>query len=704
MLAFHSTPRPLFILTDHQNLQKERRKMKKVFFLFLSLLFSISARAEETSELPTSEKVYQLEPIIVTATRYPEHLKNIPANATLLSSFKLRNFNLLSLGEVLKDFSAGDMKSSECLGQVQTFSLRGSSSSQVLFLLEGRKLNYLSNGIFNLSDLSLANLEKVEIVRGPLSSLYGANALGGVVNLIPSLPLKKNLSSSIMYGDENTLTSNLDFSSGIKKLRLDSGLERKQTKGDRENSDYSALFFHSTLFYPLSSDADLKLYLFTQKDDLGLPGPVPDPLNIPKFGSSSVTSLFDHQKDKNFSFDFTFNYRSSEESSESESSKREFLTRLFFDRRRMNYSTRYDFLGEVDERYSYLTKSLGGFMQYSFAVKRSNRITLGLDFSSDHLDAQKKSFYVSSQTNSRLFWNPRSNTLGLWGNSSWNIRKFTFQLGSRYDLPSDFEKVVSPNLGWIYHLNNDLSVKLNYGKAYRAPTFNDLYWPDGGNKDLKPEKGESIEAGLALTGSKISSQIFLFRREVKNLISWQPLGENGLWQPFNLDRFNCKGLELELDYALSAGYDFSLNYTYNKGEEIKKDLVYDDYFSGERRFEEIKRRARFQPENVFNLNCNTKIFSSLSAQLTFNYRSQRLNYYPDYTYYPKIRYLVKRIRPCANFDVNLNQKIKYLTFFLKINNLLDDKMPTQFGNSISDLDYPNPGRKIFTGIKLDITD
>jgi outer membrane receptor protein involved in Fe transport len=496
----------------------------------------------------------------------------------------------------------------------------------------------------------------------------------------------------------------LDFSSGIKRLRLDSGLERKQTKGDRENSDYSALFFHSTLFYPFTSNADLKLYLSTQYDDMGIPGPVPDPLNIPKFGNSSVSSLFDHQKDKNVSFDLMFNHRFSKESSDTKSSSREFTARLFYDRRRMNYSTRYDYLGEVDEDYSYLTKSLGGFLQYSFKIKKENRVTLGLDLSKDKLDAHENSLSVTTQTNSTLSWNPGSNTMGLWGNSCWNISKFTFQLGSRYDIPSDFEKVFSPNLCLIYHLDGDLSLKLNYGKAYRAPTFNDLYWPDGGNKDLKPEKGESIEAGLVLTSGRLSSQFFAFHRKVRNLISWQPLGENGLWQPFNLDRFNCKGVELELDYTLTEGYDLSLNYSYNKGEEIKKDLVYEDYFSGERRFEEMKRKARFQPENVFNLNCNAKIFSSLSAQLTFNYRSRRLNYYPDYTYYPVIRYLTKEIRPCANFDINLNQKIKSLTFFLKINNLLDDKTPTQFGNSISDLDYPNPGRRVFGGIRLEVRD
>jgi outer membrane cobalamin receptor len=678
--------------------------MKEVFIICLSLLLSMGAWAEEATEPLTNAKTYLLEDVIVTATRYPEHLKNIPIHSTLLSSSKLKNFNFLSLGEILRKFSAGEMNSSGSLGQVQTLSLRGHSSSQVLFLLEGRKLNYLCNGIFNLSDLSLINLDKVEIVRGPLSSLYGANALGGVVNLIPSLPLKKSFSSSFIYGDENTLISTLDFSSGIKNLRLNSGLERKQSQGARENSDYSALFFHSTFLYRLTSSTDLKLYLSTQNDDLGIPGPVPDPLNIPIFGNSSVYSLFDHQKDKNLSLDFSFHSHSGRESPESGSAGREFLIRLFFDRRRMDYSTKYDLSGEVDETYYYLTKSLGGFTQCSFLLEEGNRVTLGLDFSSDQLEALKESFYVTSQTGTSLSWNPSSTTLGLWGNWFWKLRKLTFQLGTRYDLPSDFEKTFSPNLSLIYHLKDAFSLKLSYGRAFRAPTFNDLYWPDGGNKDLKPEKGGSLGTGLLFTDGRFSSQVFFFHRKVKNLISWQPLGENGLWQPFNLDRSNSWGVELELDYRIPESLDFDLNYSYNRGEEIKNELVYYDFMSGEKRFEELKRRARFLPENILNLNLNLKLLSSLSAQLAFNLRSQKLNYYPDYSSYPEIRYVTKKIKSAANFDVSLNQTVKNLTFLLKINNLFDDKTPTQFGNSMSDLDYPNPGRRIFAGVKLEMSD
>jgi len=677
--------------------------MKKLLILLVGLLLSTAARGEEASEPSSSEKTYVLEPIIVTAARYPEHLRNVPAHSTLLSSSKLKNYNCLSLGEVLRKFSAGEMTSSGSLGQVQTFSLRGHSSSQVLFLLEGRRLNYLCNGIFNLSDLPLANLERVEIVRGPLSSVFGANALGGVVNLIPSPPLKKRFSSSVLFGSDNTSISTLDFDWGIGKFSFNSGLARKESRGQRENSDYSALFLHSTLFYRMSPSTDLKLYVSGQDDDLGLPGPVPDPSNIPVFGSSSVSSLYDHQKDKNFSLDLSFNFRSQEETSESGSAGREISARFFFDRRRMEYFTRYDFSGEVDETYSYLTKSLGGFTQYSFPAREKSRITVGLDFSADYLEAGRESFYPASQTGSGLSWDPSSTTLGLWGNSSWGFGKFTFRLGTRYDLPSDFEETFSPNLGLIYHLTEAFSFKLSYGKAFRAPTFNDLYWPDGGNRDLKAETGRGLEAGWFFAGRRVSSQLFWYHRKVKNLISWQPLGENGLWQPFNLDRFGSWGAELELDCRISEGLSCGLNYSYNRGEETKNELVYHDFFSGEKRFEVMKRKARFLPENVLNLNLDLRILGSFSTQLALNFRSERLNYYPDYSSYPEIRYVAKRIKSATNLDVNLNQKVKSLTFFLKIENLFDDKTPSQFGNSLSDLGYPNPGRRLFAGVRWDVS-
>ncbi len=93
--------------------------MKRVILLCLLLLLPVSAKAGDTSAPVTGEKIYQLEPVIVTATRYPEHLRNVTSYSTQLVSSRLKNFNLLTLGEVLKNFSNGEMKSSGELGQVQ---------------------------------------------------------------------------------------------------------------------------------------------------------------------------------------------------------------------------------------------------------------------------------------------------------------------------------------------------------------------------------------------------------------------------------------------------------------------------------------------------------------------------------------------------------------------------------------------------------
>ena len=166
----------------------------------LALLFCLSLssavvriRSPQAEELP----VYELDPIVVTATRYPEYLKNIPAFTTVLTRENLRSTNSLSISNGLKNVSGVDIKSTGDFGQVSTLSLRGSSASQVLVLLDGRPLNYINTGIFNLSDFPIEQVERIEIVRGPLSSLYGANALGGVVNIISQIPKETKATGSL---------------------------------------------------------------------------------------------------------------------------------------------------------------------------------------------------------------------------------------------------------------------------------------------------------------------------------------------------------------------------------------------------------------------------------------------------------------------------------------------------------------------------
>ncbi len=337
----------------------------------LILSLGLSSLAEE---LP----VYELEPIVVTATRYPEYLKNVPAFTTVLTKEHLRLTNSLSLSDGLKSASGTDLKSTGGFGQVSTLSLRGSSASQVLVLLDGRPLNYMNTGIFNLSDFPSQQVERVEIVRGPLSSLYGANALGGVVNIISQIPKQTEATGSLSLGTFNTQVYTLNLAQDFNKFKLSWGAERKSSDNDRENSGFYSFITHAKLLFSPSGKISGQLLLNTLHDRMGLPGVVPDPDNIPKYGDEEVYSLLDRQKDTNYSLDLTLDFFPRP--------KNILSVKLYLDRRRMNYHTVYDsydftyfsFVKTI-ENYSYKTKTHGGFVQYSTPIFVDNTVTFGCD-------------------------------------------------------------------------------------------------------------------------------------------------------------------------------------------------------------------------------------------------------------------------------------------------------------------------------------
>ncbi len=668
----------------------------------LALVFSLCL-SPEGEELP----VYELEPIVVTATRYPEYLKNIAAFTTVLTRENLRSTNSLSLSNGLKNVSGIDIKSTGDFGQVSTLSLRGSSASQVLVLLDGRPLNYINTGIFNLSDFPTEQVERIEIVRGPLSSLYGANALGGVVNIISQIPKKTEATGSVSLGTFNTQVYSLNLSGDYDKFKLSWGAERKSSDNDRRNSCLFGFTTYAKLVFSPSDKINTELLLNTLHDRMGLPGVVPDPDNIPKYGDQGVYSLFDRQKDRNYSLDLTLNFVPRP--------KNDLSVKLYSDRRKMDYHTVYDsydftyfdFVKTTDD-YTYKTETQGGFVQYSMPISENNTITWGCDFRRDKLDAVQNTHYapdsVTSLSDQTVSWAPRTNTLGLWGTGNFSFhRRWRLQIGLRLDDHSLYSSELSPNLGLICHVNSNHSIKISWGKAYKAPTFNDLFWPTGGNSDLKPERGYAFETSFNSSLPRISAHVSLFYKKVKNLIVWLPLGKNGQWQPFNVDRYKGRGIEMNLNLRLDEKTHLVFNYTANFDKEIKKELIYYNFFTDQKEFEYVERKARFTPRHKINLDLGRQILAQLKADFVFDWTDRRTNYYPDYSNSPQIGYLEKTIKPRANLELHLRQKLgSTLEFSLSVINLLDEKVPAQFGNTLKDRDFPNPGRTINVGLRFRI--
>jgi outer membrane cobalamin receptor len=210
-------------------------------------------------------------------------------------------------------------------------------------------------------------VERVEIVRGPLSSLYGANALGGVVNIISQIPKETKATGSLSLGTFNTQAYSLGLSGNYKKFKLSWSGERKSSDNDRRNSDVYNFTTHTKLFFSPSSKVNGEVFFNTQHDRMGVPGVVPDPDNIPKYGNQEVYSLFDRQKDRNYSLDLTFKFVPEP--------KKNLSVKLYLDQRKMDYHTvydRYDFAYfnsvKTIEDYTYKTETQGGFVQYSMPI------------------------------------------------------------------------------------------------------------------------------------------------------------------------------------------------------------------------------------------------------------------------------------------------------------------------------------------------
>jgi outer membrane cobalamin receptor len=667
------------------------------FFLSVLFLGALAMNQVWGEELP----LYEMDPVVVTATRYPEKLSNIANKTIVLERRRLAQANFLTLGEALLKESNLNLNYGGAYGQNTTLSLRGSTSSQVLFLLNGRPLNPITTGNFNLAELPLSIVERVEVVEGTLSNLYGANALGGVVNLITQTgPEEGVLTGRVGYGSFNTYHGSLKLHKQSKSFGLDLNLERLGSDNDRPNSNFRLTSGALELSYYPGDSSRLSLLLRGQGDRLGVPGAVPDPQAVPVTGSEEVYSLRDFQEDRLYSVDLTLQ--------SSLKAEDDLEVRLFHENRRLDYHTEYFYWNLSLEDYRYTVKTNGGLAEYSPLSGSWGRLNLGVDYRHDELEADQ---FYQTLPDSSVSWNPSAQSVGGWANGTLHLgEKWTLSPGLRYDYQEDYQGNLSPNMGIIYHLNSKTHFKASYGYSFRAPGFNDLYWPDfgftAGNLKLDPETGHGGEVGLRTCPTdKVETEVSLWRRQVEDLISWAPLGPGGRFQPFNIDEYLGWGVDLRVAVRVGERVRLKANYSYNHSRETKNDLVYADYFSGVFRFEEVERKARFVPEHLAGLNIVWDPLESTNLNLSLTWKDEVVNYYAVYdpVTFVDIYYLPKKLSSFEVIDLAINQKVvKSLTLFFKVENLTDNRTAEQFGNYLDDKNYPKLGRRFEAGMEFEL--
>lgn len=475
--------------------------------------------------------------VVVTATKTEVEISEAPQSISVITKEEIQNTPDRSIGEIIQRAPAILITQYGPLGSLATPQVRGSASGQVLILVNGRRINNAQNGQYDLSNLPIPreDIERIEILRGGASVLYGADALGGVINIITKAASDKpSTQVSGSWGRFDTGQFSLVHRWKPGRFSYGVSLAREVSDGYRLNSDYDAWILGGEVGYELASQNEVRFSARHIKKEVGLPGPTnyPDP--------------DDRQEDGNTLLDLSYQGKITP------ALKLNFSGWYNHYRNAFNSGTR----GLLSFGTSSLNKSSqnGAELQATYQLGEIHLLVAGVEAIQDRVNGS--SIGVHRATRGALYVQDEIE-IG---------KVLTTTLGLRYDYHSDYDDQLNPRLGLLLRLPAEVRVRASVGRSFRAPTFNDLYWPatpwESGNPNLKPETAWNYELGVEKKFDQwIALKIAGFYREVKDLIEWKEV-RPFVWQPNNVADAQIWGGEAELVFYPAKGWAVPLNYSY----------------------------------------------------------------------------------------------------------------------------------------------
>ncbi|MBI4721813.1 MAG: TonB-dependent receptor, partial [Candidatus Stahlbacteria bacterium] len=443
--------------------------------------------------------IYEMDEIVVTATRTPRLQKEISLPITVITEEEIKGINLKDIGDIIGYGLSAKIEKYGGMGAVSSIFMRGLYSAHTMVLIDGRPVNSPSLGGADLSWISGVGIERIEIVRGPISSLYGANALAGVVNIITHSKPKNNVSLS--YGNWNTFISSMESGKSFGNLTsIVTGAYRK-SDGERDNSAHNSKELSGKVKYKLGV-WNFNLHTGFYQGETGMPGvkPASDTmernLSQKRLGNNEVSSLYDNSKDNRFFSTAGVNFHNLKLSG--------FLNNWEDDAHRewidLNWVTFQEERHNANDNHK--TKSYGIELVDTRKLW-NNLITYGASFNKDIFEATSIDSNLTTDSCLRTPWDADRETKAIYLQDEIEIRKVRATLGIRWDSTSydtsGFAQI-SPKTSIAWKFIEGSKLIASYGKGFRTPSLNDLYWPSDpfaeGNPNLKPEKSESYEVGI----------------------------------------------------------------------------------------------------------------------------------------------------------------------------------------------------------------
>jgi len=516
--------------------------MKLAVLIFCLLLFPNTSASQDT-----------LPPVIVTATRMEMPQPELTTSTSVITERDIQAQHAETVLEALRHVPGLDVVQSGSRGAGTALFIRGSESDHVLVLIDGVEVNSATLGAFNFAHLTTDNVERVEVLRGAGGTLYGSQAIGGVVNIISKKgrgPLETGL--SLEGGNGSTHRQHVTLRGGAGKLSYSLSGARMESQGFRRfNDDYLNLSASARLDYQVTQDATLKGIFHFVKTDLGLFNnnnfaSRPDP-NAREATSQYVGKLEWEQRIlKNWDYRISGSLFKEHVKASDDIDNCTFFGFPCDSRTRDRFRPRIE-TGELQTNYRFEDWSTTTFgVEYK---RRSASTSAGIDKAIGNFG-----YYLQEQL--QFF-----------------ERRLIVIPGIRLHDNQSFGTAWTPSFSAAYFVRaTGTKLKAGYAEGFKAPTLNELFFPPAfgcpafGNPDLSPEKSWELNAGVEqnLMGDRVTVGATYFHREVKDLIEGRPIPGDpfGCFRAVNVGKARFDGVEWNLEVKLLASLAASANYTY----------------------------------------------------------------------------------------------------------------------------------------------
>jgi len=484
----------------------------KSYYFAISFLLGIQLIGNQAMSAEVSTSGNESEPVVVTATRTAKTAEETLSSVTVITQEDIEQQQVTSIQELLRSVAGLSVTNSGGEGKLSSIFIRGTESDHLLVIVDGVKIGSATAGLSALQLIPVELIERIEIVRGPRSSLYGSEAIGGVIQIFTKkgkgeIRPAVNLSA----GSFNTRKALVGLSGGDEKTRFSISASSYDTRG------FNACEGEPLVGGCYATEPDDDSYRYTS-------------------GSLSIG----HQLTKKTQLDF--NWLRSDASIQYDGfyNQSETIQQVSGIKLAHEVSSSWNLallVGQSkDESDDYSngvflaqvnTSRDTATLQSDLLLNNNSELTLGIDYQDDHIDSTTV-YDETSRDNKGIF---AQYILAL-GNQN-------LQVSARQDDNEQFGNKSTGSVAWGMDVGNHKRLVASYGTAFKAPTFNDLYYPGAGNPDLKPEESSSIEVGISGREAWGKWSVNFYRTDIDELIIYDVVAS----MPENIEKAAINGVE-----------------------------------------------------------------------------------------------------------------------------------------------------------------